>query len=579
MTSIDVLDRRTDWACDIAPVLPWLKSLPSGKVHMWGSSPPYYGLRSYLPKDHPDKIHEIGTEPTPEEYVSKMVEIFGEAHRVMHDSGVFWLNLGDSYATGWSSLRSEGGGGFKDNERTRRGNPPAGWKNKDLYGIPWLVARAMQAPRYYGQIKRECDRHWMAAIVDGEGSISGFTHVRKDDGTTRTGIHITITNANRDLLDRAFQIYPTSRHEHNVHGLGHLGTMPTFRWIVHSVEKKAQFLREIYPYLIAKKKQAMLAWNFLEMSKVSKRNTAEQSVEMNAKRAWIVDAISRLNHFQAVDPPNWIKEPPSCYEQGWYLRQWLPWVKWNAMAESVEDRPGSACESIFLLSKSSNYYYDHIAVRRPDAGQDMGNKNGYSREERVGKEKGGQVNFVAGSGRNFRNNDLWFDTAAMMFNDDGDPLGLHSGVGNFKGAHFASFPREMIEPLILCGSSERGVCPTCGSPWERQVESERVATRPGYETKVAGSEGLTSGNRDPGRHITKYTTKGWEATCKCGKEPAPAIVGDMFAGTGTTLAVAREHGRVAIGCDIDTRNLEFIQKRMANTQPTLASAFLGDALE
>lgn len=405
MTSIDVLERRTDWACDIAPVQEWLSGLPAGRVHMWGSSPPYFGLRSYLPKGHPLKVFEIGTEDTPEEYVEKLVRIFGEAYRATHDTGVFFLNLGDSYAQ----------------QKPRRRESAPNYKAKDLYGVPWMVAFAMR-------------------------------------------------------------------------------------------------------------------------------------------------------------------------EAGWYLRQWMPWVKWNPMAESVEDRPGSACESIFLLSKSSDYYYDHIAVRRPDAGYDMGNRNGYSRDERVGKESGGQVNFVAGSGRNFRNNDLWFDTAAMLFNDDGDPLGLHSGVGNFKGAHFASFPREVIEPLILCGSSDRGVCPTCGRPWERQVETERVATRPGNETKVGrvsddenspyqGHGGSVVGNRDPQRHCTKFTTTGWEPTCKCGKAAVPAVVGDMFAGTGQTLAVAREHGRVAIGCDIDARNLEFIHKRMTNVTPNLMTQFLGGGLE
>lgn len=392
MTSLDVISRRTDWACDIAPVQEWLCGLPSNSVDEWASSPPYYGLRSYLPKDHPMKAHEIGTESTPKEYVDKMVKVFGEAHRVLKPTGIFFLNLGDSYA-------QQGGNG-------RQG---AVYKAKDLYGIPWMVAFAMR-------------------------------------------------------------------------------------------------------------------------------------------------------------------------EAGWYLRQWFPWVKWNAMSESVEDRPGSACESIFLFSKSPRYYYDHIAVRRPDAGQDMGNKNGFERPERQGtKAAGSRNNFVAGEGRSFRNNDLWFDTAAMLFNEDGDPLGLHSGVGTFKGAHFASFPPSLVEPLILCGSSNKGVCPKCGKPWERQFERERVATRPGDETKVDGNEGLTSGNRDPGRHITKYKTLGWSASCECGLDPAPAIVGDMFAGTGTTLAVAREHGRVVIGCDFDQRNLEFVHQRMTGVTPNLTDLFGDDS--
>jgi DNA modification methylase len=77
-----------------------LRKLPDGCVQMCVTSPPYWGLRSYLPDGHPDKALERGCEPTPQEYVAKMVEVFREVKRVLRDDGTLWLNLGLSYATG-----------------------------------------------------------------------------------------------------------------------------------------------------------------------------------------------------------------------------------------------------------------------------------------------------------------------------------------------------------------------------------------------------------------------------------------------------------------------------------------------
>jgi len=92
---------------------------------------------------------QIGLEPTPAEYVEQMVQVFREVRRVLRDDGTLWLNLGDSYATRWSSARSEGRGGLADNERERHGPAPDGYKNKDLMGIPWRVAFALQQDGWY----------------------------------------------------------------------------------------------------------------------------------------------------------------------------------------------------------------------------------------------------------------------------------------------------------------------------------------------------------------------------------------------------------------------------------------------
>ena len=74
-----------------------LATLPAGSVQTCVTSPPYFGQRSYLPADHPDKALEIGTEATPEEYVAKLVEVFRDVRRVLRDDGTLWMNIGDCF--------------------------------------------------------------------------------------------------------------------------------------------------------------------------------------------------------------------------------------------------------------------------------------------------------------------------------------------------------------------------------------------------------------------------------------------------------------------------------------------------
>ncbi len=131
-----------------ADVMDGLRSLPDACVQCVVTSPPYWGLRDYGVEG------QIGLEPTPEAYVEKMVEVFREVRRVLRDDGTLWLNLGDSYASGGmsnpSSKSTLGGGkdlGAADYSITRK--VPNGLKPKDLVGIPWRVALALQADGWY----------------------------------------------------------------------------------------------------------------------------------------------------------------------------------------------------------------------------------------------------------------------------------------------------------------------------------------------------------------------------------------------------------------------------------------------
>lgn len=132
-----------------------LREMPEQSVHCCVTSPPYFGLRDY------GMAEQIGLEPTPEQFVAELVAVFREVRRVLRDDGTLWLNLGDSYAAcpmskAESNGRRSGGTlngrkGYADNvcNSQRRSPVPESLKPKDLIGIPWRVAFALQSDGWY----------------------------------------------------------------------------------------------------------------------------------------------------------------------------------------------------------------------------------------------------------------------------------------------------------------------------------------------------------------------------------------------------------------------------------------------
>lgn len=125
-----------------------MRGLPDQSVHTCVTSPPYFGLRDY------GHDGQIGLEPTPDEFVGKLVEVFREVRRVLRDDGTLWLNLGDSYARqgGRESTQGRHWDGREADPGAMHNTRHAsdiGLKPKDLIGIPWRVAFALQADGWY----------------------------------------------------------------------------------------------------------------------------------------------------------------------------------------------------------------------------------------------------------------------------------------------------------------------------------------------------------------------------------------------------------------------------------------------
>jgi DNA modification methylase len=131
-----------------------LKTLPDCSVHCCVTSPPYFGLRDY------GIDGQMGLEKTPDDYVQKLVSVFDDVRRVLRDDGTLWLNLGDSYAGSMKGIGADGKAYAGAKQATNKGavgifheRPPSaaqiGLKPKDLIGIPWRVAFALQESGWY----------------------------------------------------------------------------------------------------------------------------------------------------------------------------------------------------------------------------------------------------------------------------------------------------------------------------------------------------------------------------------------------------------------------------------------------
>ncbi len=120
-------------------------------ARMCVTSPPYYGLRDYGGEEN-----QIGLEQTPEEYIKQMVEVFREVRNILTDDGTLWLNIGDSYynyrpGKGQALVKQSVSKTKQDlpDKCAKRGNKLDGLKEKDLIGIPWMLAFALRADGWY----------------------------------------------------------------------------------------------------------------------------------------------------------------------------------------------------------------------------------------------------------------------------------------------------------------------------------------------------------------------------------------------------------------------------------------------
>jgi len=250
---------------------------------------------------------------------------------------------------------------------------------------------------------------------------------------------------------------------------------------------------------------------------------------------------------------------------GWYLRADIIWAKANPMPEPVTDRPTKAHEYLFLLTKNDQYYYDHMAIKEP------------IRDYRHVGEKGRHTDNVVPSNTPHR-----IPSSGGLGQPDGGRNKRSVWNVNtkpYRGAHFATWPEDLVEPMILAGTGERGCCAQCGASYKRVVETEDP-DKP-YEYKAVGihGEGPGRGQRTEAMGTgLPVKSVSWEAGCDCRAPTTRCVVLDPFSGSATTGKVANDHGRNYIGLDANAEYLDMAKARLDDRNPPTDSGSSGESV-
>ena len=517
-----------------------------------------------MPDGHDDKHLEIGLEDTPEAYVARLVDVFREVRRVLRDDGTLWLNLGDSYASngcyinawmekehnkGKKNLHTDNHTRYEDRKAFRGGE----WniKAKDLVGIPWRVAFALQADGWWlrqdiiwhkinpmpESVTDRCTKaheyvfllakgQWKSRVVECANLGGKRGHFVNDAGLDDADMR-----ANKIAVGLATAVLDCTKGENNVAlsaldakeraqgstgGDGdHVGRLP----VIHSCSS--------------------IATRFLK---------AECSAEeFLGKLHGFGLALSDGNKLLIGGGAAILPLPPSVNAYG------------NASV-AVHDA-GQICEFdlfhgriIHRWPSGCQYYYDAEAVKEPATYLETKARVQFSsrRAKANGRIPSGNEagkEYLRPETRNLR--DVW--TVATK---------------PFKEAHFATFPPDLIRPCILAGTSERGCCPKCGAPWVRCVERAGIEasrdTEPCKKARGVGREGNGRDRALPGGYTAEHRTTGWRPGCECGGEPVPCVVLDPFFGAGTTGLVAKQEGRGYVGIELNPEYVDMARRRIAD---------------
>jgi len=223
---------------------------------------------------------------------------------------------------------------------------------------------------------------------------------------------------------------------------------------------------------------------------------------------------------------------------GWILRNQVVWAKSNPMPSSIGDRLSTSYESVYFFVRSRSYFFDLDAIRAPLV---TTKKQTISDPARTYPPVGARLTGPRGNA----NGGLARLKSAGMA---GHPLGKNPGdvwtlpTAGFRGAHFASFPPQLVRRPLLATCPER-VCTGCGTPWQRELER---------------------------RHGRLLAVGKLQSACSCLVAAAPGIVLDPFMGTGTTAVVAEKHRRNWIGVELNPEYVALAEGRLREARETAA---------
>ena len=475
----------------------------------------------------------LGLEPSVEMYVEHLVEVFREVWRVLRPDGTLWLNMGDSYVGSWGNYHPFGTGGqrSKQTERWERPGysdvhrrPPTanmltGLKRKDLIGMPWRVAFALQADGWW--LRSDIVWHKLNPMPGSQSDRPTSSHeyvflMSKSGGAPLYWTH-------RDGAGTRTQ------------------PGPEYRWTDHA----SAVLYDTEPS----------GWSDELIDCPACEGTGE--IQIVAGQASMFDG-----------PPNLVQICSRCNRDGSETPGQIP--RWERVNLWLGHDYFYDADAIREPAKST--------TRKMPDGWDTGS-GAHGSFHRNGREQGARVDKQRGHGRRHDGlNDRW----DAMSKAQQQSMGANKrdvwtiATQSYKKGHFATYPEKLVEPCILAGTSARGVCGVTGDPWERVTERNDTPhdgnTESQYKTGSAANRLALARQaaRERGEeYVQRVTTTGWQSTCGHDADPVPATVLDPFAGSGTTGGVALRHGRSFIGIELNPEYVEMARQRIIGDAPLL----------
>jgi site-specific DNA-methyltransferase (adenine-specific) len=238
---------------------------------------------------------------------------------------------------------------------------------------------------------------------------------------------------------------------------------------------------------------------------------------------------------------------------GWLVRNKVIYAKTNPMPHSVGDRLNTTFEFVYFLVRSPRYYFDLDAIREPHTSSRPGPARPAPARPPVwtGPLAGGTQ---AGLSR-AREADV---PGHVLGKNPGDVWRL--GTRGYRGAHFATFPEELVRRPLLATCPER-ICLQCGIPWRRGVDLTIVGQR-----RPAGEDRYV--RRYPNRWETRRRLGPMRSGCSCGAPTEPGVVLDPFFGTGTVGVVAERYGRDWTGVELNPKFARMARQRIESARTT-----------
>jgi len=420
--------------CHFGDCLSVLRDMPDGLVQTCVTSPPYFGLRDY------GHAGQIGLEPTPDEFIAKLVTVFREVRRVLRDDGTLWLNLGSSYASGdktpnQSLLRQ------RVPSCGKRGTAPQGSQGADRACLD-SCDEPQGATHCHHESSARTGQSSRQAAQQIEPTTQGSEHSGFDQSsrlTFQTGDHQSTTGATSQNVQDALLLSDEAL-------VCQQEPRTSLRDAQECADKSACTCgtsRMLQPLAVhTKGKESFFS--------ACRRSDCNGIGMCGYCFSSLTTASLNIKQKDELNIPHLVAM--ALQADGWILRQTICWSKPNPMPESVRDRCTKAHEYVFLLSKSERYFFDSEAMKEP-ASQPRGEakKTGQHKSEVFGHS--GTLGSNQGAGTRNRRS-VWTVSTKP-----------------YKGAHFATFPTELIEPCILAGAPAGGIVldPFFGSGTTGQV--------------------------------------------------------------------------------------------------------------